>query len=666
MNTSFDTAPGEPSPLGATKSEGGVNFAFYSSADEEVSLVLFAPGEKNLFAQFPLNPDKNRTGKVWHIEIKKLPCLFDYGIQIGKELLLDPYATGVNTGHAWGDPYYSERKPLGRYQNDPPSFDWEKDAPPLIPFQNMIIYEMHVRGFTQDPSSHVKQPGTFLGLIEKIPYLKELGVNAVELLPVFEFNECENQRVNPETDEKLYNYWGYSTVNFFSLMTRYGTSSDKCTVIEEFKTLVRELHKNGIEVILDVVYNHTAEGNEEGPNYSFRGLAENTYYILGSNGEYYNYTGCGNTFNCNNPIASDLIIDSLRYWVNEMHIDGFRFDLASILTRNEQGHPLVDPPIVRRIAEDPLLANVKLIAEAWDAAGLYQVGNFPSYGRWAEWNGKYRDIVRKFIKGTDGNAGPFAGIVSGSQDLYNYEGKPYFSINFVTAHDGFSLLDLVSYNNKHNLANGENNQDGANDNESWNCGHEGPTNNAKILMFRQRQMKNFFVALMISVGTPMMLMGDEYGHTHGGNNNTWCHDGPINYFLWNQLQQEKELFRFFKSMIAFRKNSPLLRRTEFLQTDDIDWHGINPFDPDWSASSRFIAYTLKDKAKENHLYIAFNATDTRPTIHLPPAPANKKWYRIVDTALATPNDYIDNPTQFQPQKVICKMEAYSSIILMAL
>lgn len=660
MDHPFETSPGEPTPLGATPSDDGVNFAFHSSANKEVALVLFKPGETTPFAQFTLNPDVNRTDKVWHIKIKNLSFLFDYGIQIGKELLLDPYATRVNTSPLWAAPTDKlPYKPLGRYKPEPTPFNWENDAPPLIPFQNLIIYEMHVRSYTQDPSSGVKQPGTFLGMIEKILHLKELGVNAVELLPIFEFNECENPRVNPETGKKLCNYWGYSTVNFFSLMNRYGTCS-------EFKTLVKELHKNGIEVILDVVYNHTAEGNENGPTYSFRGLDEKSYYILGANGEYYNYTGCGNTFNCNNPIASDLIIDSLRYWVNEMHIDGFRFDLASILTRNEEGYPLEDPPIVRRIAEDPLINNVKLIAEAWDAAGLYQVGNFPSHGRWAEWNGKYRDIIRKFIKGTDGNAGPFAGVVTGSQDLYNYEGKPYFSINFVTAHDGFSLRDLVSYNNKHNLANGENNQDGAGDNESWNCGHEGPTNNAKILMFRQRQMKNFVVALMISIGTPMMLMGDEYGHTNGGNNNTWCQEGPINDFLWNQLDQEKELFRFFKSMIALRKNNSLFKRTTFLQTEDIDWHGLTPFHPDWSASCRFVAYTLKDKVKENHLYIAFNATSTRPTVHLPPSPAGKKWYRLVDTSLATPNDYIDNPTQFQPQKVICKMEAYSSIILIAL
>ncbi len=644
-----------------------------------VSTLLFTPRQMRMSLWYsllqvkkthlpvcPLIPMLIGLTKSGISKLKNLLVLFDYGIQIGKELLLDPYATSVNTSHEWASPSYSERKPLGRYQNDPKPFDWENDTPPMIPFQNLVIYEMHVRSYTLDPSSHVKQPGTFLGMIEKIPHLKELGINAVELLPIFEFNECENQRVNPETGKTLCNYWGYSTVNFFSLMNRYGTSSDKCAVIDEFKTLVKELHKNGIEVILDVVYNHTAEGNEEGPNYSFRGLDEKSYYILGPNGEYYNYTGCGNTFNCNNPIASDLIIDSLRYWVNEMHIDGFRFDLASILTRNEQGHPLQDPPVVRRIAEDPLIGNVKLIAEAWDAAGLYQVGNFPSYGRWAEWNGKYRDIVRKFIKGTDGNAGPFAGVVTGSQDLYNYEGRPYFGINFITAHDGFSLRDLVSYNQKHNLANGENNQDGANDNESWNCGHEGPTTNTKILMFRQRQMKNFVVALMVSVGTPMMLMGDEYGHTNGGNNNTWCQEGPINDFLWNQLDQEKELFRFFKSMIAFRKSNDMLKRTEFLQTDDIDWHGLKPFQPDWSPACRFVAYTLKDKAKENHLYIAFNATDIRPTVHLPPAPENKKWYRIVDTALATPNDYIDNPMQFQPQKVICKMEAHSSIILIAM
>jgi isoamylase len=659
MNYTYATERGCPIPLGVSKSENGVNFAFYSTAEQDVSLVLFALGEKSPFAQFVLDPAIHLTSGVWHIQVKQLSCAFDYGIQIGKEIFHDPYAKCLNTSSEWTAPFYREQKPLGRYRNEEKPFDWENDAPPLIPFQNLIIYEMHVRGFTEDPSSHVKNPGTFLGMIEKIPHLKELGVNAVELLPIFEFDECENPRVNPETGEKLLNYWGYSTVNFFSLMNRFGT-------VEDFKTLVKELHKNGIEVILDVVYNHTAEGNGEGRSFSFRGLAEETYYILGPNGEYYNYTGCGNTFNCNNPVASTLILDSLRYWVTEMHIDGFRFDLASILTRDQDGQPLSDPPIIRRIAEDPLLKNAKLIAEAWDAAGLYQVGSFPSYNRWAEWNGKYRDIVRKFIKGTDENAGPFAGALSGSQDLYGYQGKPYFSVNFVTAHDGFSLRDLVSYNEKNNIANGENNQDGANDNESWNCGHEGQTTNPKILLLRQRQMKNFIVSLMVAIGTPMMLMGDEYGHTHGGNNNTWCQSGPMNAFLWDKLEEEKDLFRFFKSMIAFRKNNSLLRRVQFLEPADIDWHGMQPFHADWGSSSRCVAYTLKDRVKENDLYIAFNATTTRPTVHLPPAPAHKKWYRLVDTALATPHDFIDNPTQFPPLKVICKMEAYSSIILIAL
>jgi isoamylase/glycogen operon protein len=342
-----------------------------------------------------------------------------------------------------------------------------------------------------------------------------------------------------------------------------------------------------------------------------------------------------------------------------MHVDGFRFDLASILTRDCDGHPLDDPPLVRQISEDPLLTHTKLIAEAWDAAGLYQVGTFPAYGKWAEWNGKYRDTVRRFLKGTDGAAGPFAGVLSGSQDLYGHGRKPYHSINFCTAHDGFTLRDLVSYNTKHNLANGENNQDGTNDNESWNCGVEGPSSNPKILKLRLRQSKNFIVALMVSIGTPMILMGDEVGRTHLGNNNTWCHDGPLNAFPWNH--QEQELLHFFKSLIALRKQTPLLRRTEFLNPEDIDWHGTTPLHPDWNASCRFVAYTLKPS-----LYIAFNATSQRPLVQLPPPPPHKKWYRIVDTALAPPHDYIENPLELPPLKNTTRMEAYSSMILLAL
>jgi isoamylase len=666
MDQTFSTEPGRAAPLGASRSDDGVNFAFYSDASENVSLVLFTPGAQDPFARFPLNPQVHRTNNVWHIKVKNINTSFDYGIEIGKEMLIDPYAKALNTTHVWADGCYTARQPLAHYDGSGAPFDWEHDTPPVIPPQDLVIYEMHVRGFTQDCSSHVQHPGTFLGMIEKIPHLKELGINAVELLPIFEFDECDNPRKNPQTHQKLQNYWGYSTVNFFSLMNRFGTTSNPSQVKEEFKKLVKALHQQKIEVILDVVYNHTSEGNQEGRALSFRGFDANTYYILGPDGEYYNYTGCGNTFNCNDPVVSAFILDSLRYWVTEMHIDGFRFDLASILTRDTNGHPLSDPPIVKMIAEDPLLANVKLIAEAWDAVGLYQVGSFPSYGKWGEWNGKYRDVVRKFIKGTDGNASAFAGVLSGSEDLYGYDRKPYHSVNFVTAHDGFTLRDLVSYNHKHNLANGENNQDGANDNESWNCGHEGLTINPKIVQFRQRQMKNFIVALMVSLGTPMILMGDEYGHTRGGNNNTWCHDGPLNAFLWHHLAAHHELFNFFKSMIALRKNNPLLRRTEFLQTEDVDWHGITPFHPDWSSPSRFVAYTLKDNVKENHLYIAFNARDTRPNVQLPPPPSSKKWFRLVDTTLASPHDFIEDPTQFPPVKANCKMESHSAMILVSL
>lgn len=437
-------------------------------------------------------------------------------------------------------------------------------------------------------------------------------------------------------------------------MNRYTKSPD--LACEEFKTLVKELHKNQIEVILDVVYNHTAD-----PNLSFGGLGASTYYILGPQSEYYNYSGCGNTFNCNHPVVSRLILDSLHYFVTEMHVDGFRFDLASILTRDPEGHPLENPPLIRQISEDPLLSRVKLIAEAWDAAGLYQVGSFPAYGKWAEWNGKYRDTVRRFLKGTDGAVGPFASAISGSQDLYGNNRKPYHSINFVTAHDGFTLRDLVSYNTKHNLSNGENNQDGTSDNESWNCGAEGPTTNPKIIKLRLRQSKNFIVALMVSLGTPMILMGDEYGHSRRGNNNAWCHDGPLNAFQWNRLDQDKELFHFFHSLINFRKKTPLLRRTEFLKPAEIDWHGITPFHPNWNPSSRFVAYVLKPS-----LYIAFNATPERPLVQLPPPPLKKKWYRVVDTSLAPPHDFIDQPLELPPLNGSTRMEAYSSMILLAL
>jgi isoamylase/glycogen operon protein len=664
----YVTHRGTPTPLGASQVDNQINFALFSQKAEGLSLCLFTPGSQNPFVELPLNPKTNRTGFVWHIAVEKLPAVFDWGFKVfNKEakkpkILSDPYAKKLNSPSAWGSSFYSSHAILGEWAPSP-SFNWENDAQPHYPLKDLIIYEMHVRAFTQDPSSHVKYPGSFLGLIEKIPYLKELGINAVELLPIFEFDESENLLKNPKTGKKLCNFWGYSTLNFFSVMKRYSHSSDPVT---EFKMLVKELHKNKIEVILDVVYNHTAEGNENGRVFSFRGIDDQAYYILGPKGEYYNFSGCGNTFNCNNPVVSEFILDSLRYWASEMHVDGFRFDLASILTRDPSGAPLPKPPIIELISKDPILADCKLIAEAWDAAGLYQVGSFPSFGRWTEWNGKYRDVVRRFIKGTEGQAGDFSEAICGSQNIYGFYGTPCHSVNFVIAHDGFTLKDLVSYNDKHNEENGESNNDGTSDNASWNCGQEGETTNTKILQLRDRQMRNLHAALMVSLGIPMVWMGDEYGHTRKGNNNAWSHDNELNWFQWNLLPKAADFHRFYTKMIAFRKTEPLLRRCEFLKKEDIDWHGHTPFQPNWDPSSRFVAYTLKDFGKEEHLYIAFNSESARPTIQLPDPPAHKKWYRIVDTALASPNDFIEEPDKAPPLKTTYKMEAYSALIAKAL
>jgi isoamylase len=649
---------GSPTPLGASEQGSLINFAIFSAHAESVVLTLYNLDHQTSFMELPFHPKLNKTGDVWHMGVKGLPPTFDYGFKINsKNKVSDPYSKKLNVTDSWGDNFYNTHPVLSRFAK-PAAFDWQSQLSPQIPFQDLILYEMHVRGFTQDSSSRTQHPGTFLGVIEKIPYLKELGVNAVELLPIFEFNEGENILKNPKTKKKLCNYWGYSTVNFFCPMRRYGN-------INDFKTMVRELHRNKIEVVLDVVYNHTAEGSEKGKTWNFRGIDPKVYYILGSHGEYLNFTGCGNTLNCNHPAVMELILDSLRYWVEEMHVDGFRFDLASILTRSGDGTPLPNPPVIEAISKDPVLSQTKLIAEAWDAAGLYQVGSFPSYGRWAEWNGKFRDVVRRFIKGTDEQAGSFAGVLSGSEDLYGPDRKPYHSINFVTAHDGFSLKDLVSYNTKHNEQNGENNRDGSNDNESWNCGQEGPSANAKIISLRKRQMRNFHAALMMAVGTPMILMGDEYGHTRGGNNNTWSHDTPLNWFLWEEITKDKNFFRFYKAMIAFRKSHPLLCRAEFLQKRDVEWHGYSPSQPDWSPKSRFVAYTLQDPLERPQLYIAFNAAPFRPSVELPPAAQGQAWFRVVDTALAPPFDFLEDPEKFPAISGSYKMEAYSALIAQA-
>jgi isoamylase len=669
------TQQGYPFPLGNSKRDEGINIALFSQHAKKVELCLFLPGKTTPFSRVALDPKTNRTGRIWHILLFDLPANVEYAFHIDGPtapkkgyafnpaiFLMDPYAKSLNLSSKWGE--NSKRRPKGRIV-EPAPFDWENDRPPQIPIEELIIYEMHVRGFTRHPSSEVKHPGTFLGMIEKIPYLKELGINAVELLPVFEFDECEIDRKNPVTRERLYNYWGYSTMNFFSPMKRYCTSSNWGVAMSEFKSLVKALHNNGIEIILDVVYNHTGEGGLGGHTFSFRGIDNPVYYMVDENGEYRDYTGTGHTFNCNHPVTSKLILDSLRYWVSEMHIDGFRFDLASILTRSANGWVLEDPPVIAMISQDPLLANVKLIAEAWDAAGLYQVGSFPYGNRWADWNGKYRDYVRDFIKGTQGVCGNFARVFTGSSDLYGKWESPYHSINFVTAHDGFTLQDLVSYQDKYNEGNGEENRDGTNDHHSWNCGEEGKTDNVEILELRERQRRNFMIALFLSLGVPMMLMGDEYGHTRSGNNNPWCQDNELNWFLWDELEKNQDFFRFCKLLIDFRKKHTFLRPTGFFKNQDIDWHGHSPFQADWSAASQFIAITIKDHVSHNPLYIAFNAINMQAHIQLPLPPEDRSWFKIIDTTLPSPKDFIENPKE-NPAIEGCTMQPYAALVAQAL
>ena len=651
---------------------GSLNFAIVSSSAKEVSLVFINRTTELPSNEIPLSPITNKTGNVWHICVQSPPsdCLYAYRINPklnkSEKFLLDPYAKSTSTTNIWGS-QQSDYLPFGEaiIDND---FDWEGDTPPHIPLNKLIVYEMHVRAFTIDSSSKVQHPGTFLGVIEKIPYLVNLGINAVELLPIHEFNELEYSQTHPSTARGNCNFWGYSTVNFFAPMNRYASINAHGAAIREFKMMVKALHKQNIEVILDVVFNHTAEGGKTGPTLSFKGIDLSTYYMLDKKGSYLNYSGCGNTVNSNHPIVSEMIIDSLRYWVTEMHVDGFRFDLASALKRASDGTPIDNAPLIEAITKDPILANVKLIAEPWDAGGLYQVGSFAATAtrsgssRWLEWNGKYRDTLRRFIKKTSWSSGEFAMRLCGSDDLYGNL-SPCSSLNFVTCHDGFTLADLVSYNTKHNLDNGEENRDGTNDNESWNCGVEGTTTNPKILDLRQRQMRNFHLALMLSQGVPMLSMGDEYGHSKKGNNNTWCQDNELNWFLWNELEKNHEFNRFYKLMIKFRKEHPMLSRTTFLTNNDIDWHGLEPFKPEWNNNIQFVALTLKDHKNDPHLYIAFNAEDHAQTVHIPPAPHMKNWQWVVNTATPSPADIYENNNGPILTENPYRIGAFSAIVL---
>jgi isoamylase len=656
----YQVRAGRAFPLGASLVPGGVNFSVFSSGARGVTLALFGRGEPVPMARLPL-PECFRVGGVWSIIVFGLDYEnIEYGYQVTgpadpvagdrydpQAILSDPHARIIAGRDVWGQEPAWENIYQYRSRVGLDDFDWDSDQPLRIPATDLVIYETHLRGFTRHPNSGVAFPGTYAGLIEKVPYLKELGVNAVELMPIFEFDEFENSRVHPETGERLVNYWGYSTVGFFAPKAGYAATGNLAMQVDEFKNLVRTLHRNGIEVILDVVFNHTAEGDERGPTISFRGLDNRVYYILTPEGWYYNFSGTGNTFNCNNPIVRDFILSCLRTWASEYHIDGFRFDLAAILSRDIHGAPLANPPLVESLAHDPVLRDCKLIAEAWDAGGLYSVGSFPNYRRWSEWNGKYRDTIRKFLKGDEGQVPDLATRLAGSPDLYSRRGTQA-SVNFITCHDGFTLADLVSYNDKHNEANGENNGDGANDNNSWNCGAEGPTTDPGVLALRERQMRNAFLLLLLSRGVPMFVAGDEVARTQLGNNNAYCHDSELSWFDWDLVDSAADLRRFVTHAIAFRaahavlrdERHPTGRPTAVTGYPDISWHGEYAWQPDWSPGNRRLALMWAPQDGGNFIYMAANAHWEGFSPELPKLPDAAAWHLAADTSLPAPGDIV--------------------------
>ena len=647
----FRIRPGFFDINGATALSDGVCFTIHSQGATSCELLLYEPYAKEPFAILKY-PDNYRIGNVFSMIVFDLDVEdFQYAFRLNgpydkkkgllfdkHKPLLDPYAKAVVGQSEWGqkpDAFLGYR---GRVVKN--NFDWGITKPSIIPMEDLIIYEMHVRGFTKDASSGVAHPGTFHGIMEKIPYLKELGINAVELMPIFEFDEMRDHRVID--GRELLDYWGYNTVSFFAPNTSYASDREYNHVGTELKQLIKTLKENGIEVILDVVFNHTAEGNEDGPFFSFKGIDNNVYYMLTPDGNYYNFSGCGNTVNCNHPVVQQMIVECLRYWVTTYRVDGFRFDLASILGRNEDGTPMDKPPLLQTLAFDPILGDVKLIAEAWDAGGLYQVGNFPSWKRWSEWNGKYRDDLRDFLKGGYWKAPEAALRISGSSDLYNpFERGTNASINFITCHDGFSLYDLYSYNHKHNEANGWNNTDGSDDNRSWNCGAEGDTKDPLILKLRYRMIKNAFSVLMCSRGTPMFLSGDEFCDTRFGNNNPYCQDNLTSWLDWKLLDTHRDIFEFCKYMIHFRRNHPAIRKSiaqSHCGFPPISQHGATPWDDNFTQDSKIVCtmFAGHDEKQdlEDIVYLAVNPYWESILIHLPKLPEPLQWHLAVDTSLS--------------------------------
>ena len=680
----FKIRPGFFRMYGACVASNGVSFTINSHGATRCTLLLFKPQAPKPYARIPF-PDSYRIGDTYSMLVYDIkPDEFEYafsfdgpyepakGLLFNEEnVLLDPYSRAVTGQRKWGEKPEGGKDFEYRARVVKSSFDWGNIKQLEQPFEDLVIYEIHVRGYTKDKSSGVSAPGTFAGLKDKIPYLKDLGINAVELMPIFEFDEMESARVVDGV--QLYNYWGYNTVSFFAPNTSYAFNEEHNHEGDELKSLIKALKENGIEVILDVVFNHTAEGNEMGPCFSFKGIDNNVYYMLTPDAHYYNFSGCGNVMNCNHPVVRSFIIDCLRHWAIEYRVDGFRFDLASILGRDQNGAPMANPPILESLAFDPVLGKMKLIAEAWDAGGLYQVGSFPSWNRWAEWNGRYRDDMRSFLKGDDGMAGNAITRITGSRDLYSPESRGHkASVNFLTCHDGFTLYDLYSYNEKHNEKNGWNNTDGDNNGHSWNCGAEGETDDPNVNGLRRRLIKNAFAALLCSRGPAMFFAGDEFCNTQFGNNNAYCQDNIISWLDWSRLEEFKEIHDFVRHMIQFRKEHPILRKMtkpSSCQFPEISVHNGTPFNASTDYKTKFIGIMYAGRNEEDTeddiVFYCMNAYWEPLVMQLPVLPNGKHWH--VDTN--TNAEYFDGEDFTEKTELLgvntIRVPARTTIILVA-
>lgn len=676
--------PGFFRMYGACVASNGVSFTINSHGATRCTLLLFKPQASKPYARIPF-PDSYRIGDTYSMLVFDIkPDEFEYafsfdgpyepakGLLFNEEnVLLDPYSRAVTGQRKWGEKPEGGKDFEYRARVVKSNFDWGNIKQLEQPFEDLVIYETHVRGYTKDKSSGVSAPGTFAGLKDKIPYLKDLGINAVELMPIFEFDEMESARVVDGV--QLYNYWGYNTVSFFAPNTSYAFNEEHNHEGDELKSLIKALKENGIEVILDVVFNHTAEGNEMGPCFSFKGIDNNVYYMLTPDAHYYNFSGCGNVMNCNHPVVRNFIIDCLRHWAIEYRVDGFRFDLASILGRDQNGAPMANPPILESLAFDPVLGKMKLIAEAWDAGGLYQVGSFPSWNRWAEWNGRYRDDMRSFLKGDDGMAGNAITRITGSRDLYSPESRGHkASVNFLTCHDGFTLYDLYSYNEKHNEKNGWNNTDGDNNGHSWNCGAEGETDDPNVNGLRRRLIKNAFAALLCSRGPAMFFAGDEFCNTQFGNNNAYCQDNIISWLDWSRLEEFKEIHDFVRHMIQFRKEHPILRKMtkpSSCQFPEISVHNGTPFNASTDYKTKLIGIMYAGRNEEDTeddiVFYCMNAYWEPLVMQLPVLPNGKHWH--VDTN--TNAEYFDGEDFTEKTELLgvntIRVPARTTIILVA-